>query len=41
MYLITAISEPDSKLGIIFNTAFMEMVILVSYAILPTIIEII
>lgn len=39
MFQISTISEPDSKFQILFNTAFMELVILVSYAVLPVIIE--
>ena len=39
MFPISMISKPDTKFQILFNTAFMEMVILVSYAILPVIIE--
>jgi len=39
MVPISTIFEPDTKFQILFNTAFVEMVILVSYAILPVIIE--
>jgi hypothetical protein len=39
MFPHSTIFEPDTRFQILFNTAFMEMAILVSYAILPVIIE--
>lgn len=39
MFPISTISEPDGKFQILFNTAFMELAILVSYAVLPVLVE--